>query len=138
MAVRNEAEAQERFSGRYGAPVLPTAIAVERAALGSDYGGSGFTTIAQADLLASSLEVGAGDQVLDLGSGCGWPGLHIAARTGCDVVLADLTVSGMRRGLVRARNDGLSAQVRAVAASARELPFRPDSFDAMVHTDVLC
>jgi 2-polyprenyl-3-methyl-5-hydroxy-6-metoxy-1,4-benzoquinol methylase len=138
MAVRDEARAQKEFSERYDRAVLPAAVAVERAALGSDHGASGFTTLAQADRLATELRVGPGDRVLDIGSGCGWPGLRVAQQTGCTVVLSDLTVAGVRRGVARARSDGMVERISGIAASARYLPFRPENFDAMVHTDVLC
>lgn len=138
MVVRNEAWAQEDFSERYGRAVLPVATAVERAALGTDYGANGYTTLPQADRLAAELQIAATDRLLDIGSGCGWPGLRIAQQTGCSVVISDLTMTGVRRGLDRARSDTMDEHVSAVAASARNLPFRPESFDAIVHTDVLC
>lgn len=138
MAVRNEAELLETFNERYSAAVLPAGIATERAALGTDYGANGFTTMAQANELAAALRVGSGDLLLDVGAGCGWPGLRIAAVTGCAAVLSDLTLPGMQRALTRARHDGMAERVHAVCASARHMPFRPESFDAMVHTDVLC
>lgn len=136
MAVANQADL-DRWTQRYST-VLPAALAVERAALGSDYGANGFTTVAQADQLAASVHVGPGDLLLDVGAGCGWPGLRIAALTGCSAVVSDLTLTGMRRALVRAHGDGMAGRVQAMVASAQMLPFRPESFDAMVHSDVLC
>ncbi len=138
MAVRNETRAQEDFGACYGRVVRPAEAAVERAALGSDFGANGYTTIRQADWLAAEVRVGPGDRLLDVGSGCGWPGLRIAQQTGCSVVITDLTLAGMRRGVARANSEGMVERVSAITASARNLPFRPDSFDAMVHTDVLC
>jgi ubiquinone/menaquinone biosynthesis C-methylase UbiE len=44
----------------------------------------------------------------------------------------------MRQAVRRADDDGMAARTQAVVASARHLPFRPESFDAIVHTDVLC
>lgn len=138
MAVRDEAQAQETFGQRYAAELLAGRIPLEREVLGTDHGANGYTTRAQADRLAAELRVGPGDLLLDLGSGCGWPGLHISGETGCDAVISDLTLSGMRRAQERARSDGMAGRIHAVAASARRLPFRPECFDAMVHTDVLC
>jgi hypothetical protein len=57
---------------------------------------------AQADTLASGLGLSAGDRLLDLGTGRGWPGLYLAARTGCRVVLADLPLDGLRVAAVHA------------------------------------
>lgn len=138
MAVRNEAEAQETFERRYAAELLAGRTLLEREVLDTDHGANGYTTRDQADQLARALAVGPGDLLLDLGAGCGWPGLHVSAVTGCNAVISDLTLSGMRRAQERARADGIAGRIQAVAASARKLPFRPESFDAMVHTDVLC
>jgi protein-L-isoaspartate O-methyltransferase len=138
MATRAEREELERFSVRYAQDAGPAAIAAERAALGSDYGATGYTTVAQADLMADRLRLGPGDQLLDIGSGCGWPGLHIARRTRCDVVVTDLTMAGVRRAAERVDADGMDAHAAVAVASGRELPFRPECFDGIVHTDVLC
>lgn len=138
MATREEEERRERFDVRYRTEILDASVQIELEAVGSDYGNNGFTTIAQADELVRALELGHGDVLLDVGSGAGFPGLYIATQTGCRVVVSDLTVPGMRAAIRRAAADGLTARTAAVVASARHLPFRPDSFDAMVHTDVLC
>jgi cyclopropane fatty-acyl-phospholipid synthase-like methyltransferase len=78
------------------------------------------------------------DRLLDLGTGRGWPGLYLAARTGCRVVLADLPLEGLRVAACRAHADGLATRVGVLAAAASALPFHPGSFDAIIHTDVLC
>ena len=136
MPTQEEANAIERFGNRYAmsAPVL---AALERAVLGSDYGANGYTPMAQADLLLDALQLRPGQRLLDIGSGCGWPGIHLATRVGCDVVVTDMPKPGMRRALQRIRSDGLASS-HAVVATARHLPFAPQSFDAVVHTDVRC
>lgn len=138
MAVRDEAEARERFDQRYGGAVLPATVRVEQAVFGASYGTIGATTRGQADQLGRVLALGPGDRLLDVGSGCGWPGLYLAETTGCSVVVTDLPMPGMRRARVRAAADGLADRTAVVVASARHLPFRPECFDAIVHTDVLC
>ncbi len=138
MSTQAERAELERYSIRYAQGAAPAAIAAERAALGSDYGATGYATVAQADQLADALRLGPGDRLLDIGSGCGWPGLHIAQRTGCDVVVSDLTLAGVSRAAARARADGMGTRAAMTVASGRQLPFRPECFDAIVHTDVLC
>lgn len=138
MAVREEVLAQERYRERYGPDVSPAELEVEREVLGGDYGGNGYTTLAQADQLAAVLALGPEDRLLDIGTGCGWPGLYLARTTGCSAVLTDLTVPAMARARQRAAQDRTSDQVQVAVASARHLPFRDESFDAIVHTDVLC
>jgi SAM-dependent methyltransferase len=138
VAIREESERRETYHARYRTEILEANLAIEREAVGSDYGNNGYTTVAQADLLETALELGAGDLLLDIGAGAGWPGLYLAKKSGCRVVVSDLTVPGMRQAIRRAAADDLAGRAAAVVASARQLPFRPDSFDAMVHADVLC
>lgn len=138
MAVRDEAEARERFDQRYGGAVVPAEVTIEQSVYGVAYGTLGATTRAQADQLGKLLGLRPGLRLLDVGSGCGWPGVYLAGTTGCSVVVTDLPLPGMRRAKARAADDGLADRTSAVVASARHLPFRPECFDAIVHTDVLC
>ena len=94
--------------------------------------------MAQADTLAGKLRLSAGDRLLDLGSGRGWPGLYLAASSGCQVVPSDLPLEGLRVAAARAAAEGLAARAAMVVAAASGLPFGAGSFDAIVHTDVLC
>lgn len=127
----------DRFSERYGQPVSDAAAAVERAAIGGNFGASGYTTLAQAGALAERLELRPGVRLLDVGAGRGWPGLYLAAQTGCDVVLADVPEPGLRAALASAQGQGLLPRSSIVMASGTHLPFRGRSFDAVVHTDTL-
>ena len=138
MALREENLTRERYRERYGPDVSPAEAAVELEVLGSDYGANGYTTVAQADGLAAALSLAPGHRLLDLGTGCGWPGLYLTRITGCSSVLTDLSVPAMARARCRATEDSTTARTAVVVASARHLPFRPESFDAIVHTDVLC
>jgi 2-polyprenyl-3-methyl-5-hydroxy-6-metoxy-1,4-benzoquinol methylase len=138
VTVRDEQQARALFQQRYGNSPTPTALRIEQRVIGGDWGANGYTTMAQADTLASGLGLSAGDRLLDLGTGRGWPGLYLAARTGCRVVLADLPLEGLRVAADRAAADGLAARTGVVAAAASGLPFRAGSFDAVIHTDVLC
>jgi cyclopropane fatty-acyl-phospholipid synthase-like methyltransferase len=138
MATRQERDANERFSQRYGEERGDVVRAIELAVIGGDWGANGHTTIAQADQLADMLELGTGSLVLDLGAGRGWPGLYLAGRTGCSVVITDVPVEGLASARERSQRDGIEDRAWAVNASARDLPFAAETFDAVVHTDVLC
>ena len=138
MTVRDEAQARALFQERYGNRPSPTTREIERRVIGGDWGANGFTTVTQADTLADKLGLSAGDRLLDLGSGRGWPGLYLAARTGCRVVLTDLPLEGLRVAADRAASEGLTARTGVVASAASGLPFRAGSFDVVIHTDVLC
>ena len=83
----DEAQARALFQERYrNTPSLLTRQ-IEQRVIGGDWGANGFTTMVQADTLARELHLSAADRLLDLGSRRGWPGLYLAARTGCRVVL---------------------------------------------------
>jgi 2-polyprenyl-3-methyl-5-hydroxy-6-metoxy-1,4-benzoquinol methylase len=128
----------ERFRPRYGRAGTKAERAVERAAIGANVGANGYTTIAQADELGRRLRLGPGVRLLDVGCGRGYPGLYLARATGCSVVASDLPLASLRAGLARAARERLRRRATFVAASAVHLPFRRESFDAIVHTDVLC
>jgi SAM-dependent methyltransferase len=138
MTVRDELQARAQFEQRYGVAAAPVALQIERRVIGGDWGANGYTTMAQADQLATGLRLSAADHLLDLGTGRGWPGLYLAARSGCRIALADLPLEGLRVAAARAKAEGLADRTGVVAAAASGLPFRAGSFDAIIHTDVLC
>jgi SAM-dependent methyltransferase len=138
VTVSDEAQARALFQERYRNTPSRLASQIERRVIGGDWGANGYTTKTQADTLADKLGLSAADRLLDLGSGRGWPGLYLAARTGCRVVLTDLPLEGLRVAAHRAASEGLAERVGVVAAAASGLPFRANSVDAVIHTDVLC
>ena len=127
----------EDFEQRYR--VKPTEVTrqIERDVIGGDWGANGYTTVSQADRLGRELSLRPGSMLLDLGAGRGWPGLYLAASTGCRVVMADVPADALRIALDRADDEGLAGRAVAVLCSAMGLPLRPRSFDAVVHADVL-
>ena len=133
-----EQQTAGRFAERYRIAPAEVSRRVELEVIGGDWGANGYTTMTQADLLARELNLRPGMLLLDLGAGRGWPGLYLAASTGCGVVLADVPVEALHLAAGRARAENLAGRAAPVAASARSLPFAPGSFDAIVHTDVLC
>lgn len=138
MARDEESAIIADYGERFRARDLDAARVVEKAALGSDCGANGYTTLEQADRLADLLPLRPWDHILDLGCGCGWPGLHLANRYGCRVVGADLPLEGLARAGRNARTKSLETSLSLVCGSARFPPFRRRSFDAVVHADVLC
>jgi SAM-dependent methyltransferase len=138
VTVKDELQARALFDQRYGAALPPVARQIEQRVIGGDWGANGYSTMAQADTLARELGLSAADRLLDLGTGRGWPGLYLATRTGCRVLLTDLPLEGLRVAAHRAISEGLAARTAVVAAAASALPFQAGSFDAVIHTDVLC
>jgi hypothetical protein len=138
MATREEQDTRQRFGDRYAEVRTDVVRDIERAVIGGDWGANGYTTVAQAELLAERLHLESGMRLLDLGAGRGWPGLYLAARCGCHTVLSDVPLEGLQQALARAELDNVADRVTAASSSARALPFRAGSFAAVVHTDVLC
>src|SRR5687768_3228377 len=136
--TRDEAEAREAFAERYAVDREDVNREIERAVIGGDWGANGYTTMAQADEMADLLQLQPGTRLVDVGAGRGWPGLYLAASTGCSAVLADLPIEGLRAARRRAEAEALDARVSVVVASASRLPFAPESFDAAVLADVFC
>jgi 2-polyprenyl-3-methyl-5-hydroxy-6-metoxy-1,4-benzoquinol methylase len=130
----------ERFRERYGRGPSTAARAVERAGVGDNVGSNGYTTVTQANRFGQLLRLRPGMRLLDLGCGQGYPGVYLAGRTGCEVVGSDLPLASLRAARERAAKGGrrLARRSSLVAASAVHPPFRAESFDAIVHTDLLC
>ena len=128
----------EDFLKYYGRQPSRAELAIERDVFGVNAGIISYTTPAQADLLAEALRLRPGVRLLEVGAGTGWPGLYLAKHSGCDAVLSDVPFSAIRTAAARAIKEGVSERCSFAAASGMQLPFRPRSFDAVVHSDVLC
>jgi ubiquinone/menaquinone biosynthesis C-methylase UbiE len=111
---------------------------LERSVCGCDYGSTSWTTRREAEQIIELLELRPGAKLLDVGAGSGWPGLYLAHRSGCDVVLVDLPLAALRSALERATADAMTGRCEVVAADGAALPFKDASFDALSHSDVLC
>ena len=131
-------ECCQAFAASYEISTLPAMQEVERSVLGCDYGGTSWTTRAQAGQIVESLALRPGVHLLEIGAGSGWPGLYLAGSSSCDVTLLDLPASALAKAMRRARDEGNAGRVLAVAASGAALPFRRAAFDAISHSDVLC
>jgi cyclopropane fatty-acyl-phospholipid synthase-like methyltransferase len=116
----------------------PVAREVELLTLGSDFGANGYATLAEVTAVAGMLGLGPGRWLLDVGSGQGWPGLYLARQTGCRVVLTDVPLEGLVTAARRATREDLGGRAWALAARGQMLPLRTGTFDAAIHTDVLC
>jgi len=104
--------------------------------MGADMGVVGYTTVEQADRLAEVLALAPDMRLLDVGGGLGWPGVYLAEKMGCQVVITDVPASGIGKALRRAARQGLGERCSFALASGVQLPFRARSFDAVVHTAV--
>ncbi len=132
----HEPDSTQDFDARYRLIGEAAMRRAERRVIGADYGATSYPTVAQADTLAELLGLAPGHLLLDVGSGAGWPGVYLARSTGCDVVLTDLPLDGLRAASLRLRSEGVSGTL--VAASGDALPFRASAFDAVTSSDALC
>src|SRR5918996_5143757 len=138
MASKNEQQTRAEFSERYRArAAFDIMDDIERRVLGEAWGAGGFTTVAEAGQLLERLHLRSGRRLLDLGAGFGWPGLYIARESGCEVVVTDMPLEGLQVAVGRAHAERVRS-LGAVACSGRHPPFAEGTFDAIVHTDVLC
>ena len=126
------------FARDYAVGRAPALRDLECCVLGTDYGATSWTTRDEATQVAEWLDLRAHARLLDLGAGAGWPALHITRATGCQAVLIDLPVIGLRIARERADSEGVGSQCSMVAADGVALPFCDVSFDALSHSDVLC
>ena len=138
MTSHDERSARIQFSERYATPSAAVSHDIERRVIGAVWGVNGYTTLKQADKIGRLLHLGPGRRLLDVGTGRGWPGLHLAQTTGCTVVGTDMPIEGLEIAAQRARSDGVDDRAVVVAAAGAHQPFRAGSFDAVVLTDVLC
>jgi SAM-dependent methyltransferase len=138
MASRHERDTRRRFEERYAVPTSDVTEEVERRVIGAAWGANGYTTLRQADELAARLCLAPGVRVLDVGTGRGWPGLYYAVRYGCAVVGTDVPFEALLAGSRRAHVENVGGRFASVGAAGSRQPFRQKSFDAVVHTDVLC
>jgi 2-polyprenyl-3-methyl-5-hydroxy-6-metoxy-1,4-benzoquinol methylase len=138
MSSRDERSARAQFSERYATPSADVSADIERRVIGAVWGVNGYTTLEQADEIGRLLDLGPGRRLLDVGTGRGWPGLHLAQTTGCTVVGTDMPIVGLAVAVKRARAEGIEDRAAMVSAAGAHQPFRAGSFDAVVLTDVLC
>jgi cyclopropane fatty-acyl-phospholipid synthase-like methyltransferase len=128
----------DRFNQRYTEGHAKASPSMAFEVFGANIDVNGYTTVAQAEDLARELKLHPGMRLLDVGAGAGWPGLHIAEVTGCDVVLADQPRPALQRAMRHARDGSSDAQSTVVQMTATAFPFTPATFDGIVHTDVMC
>ncbi|MGQ0838770.1 SAM-dependent methyltransferase [Actinokineospora sp.] len=84
------------------------------------------------DIMTEKLDIKPGHRVLDLGCGPGKPAVQLARATGAQVVGISVSTEDVRLASARARAEGMAEQVRFSYADGTNLPFEPESFDAVL------
>jgi ubiquinone/menaquinone biosynthesis C-methylase UbiE len=137
MTGKRPDEILKRFTDRYSTKGSSALDAVENEAIGAVVGASGYTTVAQAELLIEVLRLTRGMWLLDVGAGRGWPGLYLSERSDCRTAVTDVPRPAIITARSRAERLGLTNRCHFALAGGATLPFRDRSFDAIVHTDTL-
>ena len=118
--------------GSAGPPDLGAVKARQQAAWrAGDYAVIGTTLQIVGEQLCESLDLRAGQKVLDVAAGNGNASLA-AARRWCDVVATDYVPALLERARERAAAERLAIEFRE--ADAEALPFADESFDVVVST----
>lgn len=141
------ASSQEPATGdpvarHYSRPDLASAILEALAAAGKDLDALEPADLAPMDEfhvrgreatleLARTAGLGAGTEVLDVGCGLGGPSRLLALEFGCSVTGVDLTQDYCSAAEVLTERLGLEDSVRYCQADALDLPFEPNTFEAV-------
>ena len=139
MAVarfETEKEFLDFFDEQFPLTTAPVVLEIEYETLGTDYGASSWSPPAQIDVILDYLGIGPSSRYLDVGAGTGWPGLYVAAKTGCAVTLLDYPTSGLMLARSRAEREAVTAV--ATSGDAARMPLASGIFDAVSHSDVMC
>src|SRR5262249_5699790 len=133
----NQAQAirQDNLVQKSATPPMPDLVALknrQQAAWSSgDYAVVGTTLQIVGEELCETLDLRAGQKVLDVAAGNGNVSLA-AARRWCDVTSSDYVPSLLERGRARASAEGLPTEFKQ--ADAEALPFADATFDTVVST----
>ena len=129
-------EVVEHYGAHYRAFAADVYREVRRAAFGEDIGQNSWLTVDELDRFLSRLDLRPSTRLLDVGCGSGGPTLHVARRTGCEVVGVELSEEAVVEATRLGREAGLEASFLQADASAA-LPFEDGSFDALICIDVI-
>jgi SAM-dependent methyltransferase len=97
-------------------------LAVRQETYGEDLGQSSWLTAQEWLEFADQLGVGAGPEVLEVGSGSGGPAVYLAAARGCRMAGVDINQHGVCNSIELARARGLAERVHFEAVDASRPP----------------
>ncbi len=127
------------YDNVYGDFASSAEVAVRRETYGEDLGQSSWLTADEWLGFADDLGIGAGSDVLEVGSGSGGPAVFLAEQRQCRVTGVDINPHGVRNAVALAAARGVADRVRFEAVDAGlALPFSERSFDAVVSNDAVC
>lgn len=130
------------YSARYAShDESPTRQRIKREVYGDEYpveaDPRSFVTLTELRAMARDLGVGAGQTIVDLGSGQGGPSCWVARETGAALVGIDLSTVGVARASERAQELGLADRIRFQVGDITSTGLPKASFDAAMSIDVI-
>jgi SAM-dependent methyltransferase len=136
--VGERPEVVDHYGAHYRAFAAGVYEEVRRSAFGEDIGQNSWLTVAELDRFLSRLDLGSNSRLLDVGCGSGGPALHVARRTGCRVVGAELSADAVTEATRLAHEAGLETRATFLNADASEqLPFDDGTLDALICIDAI-
>jgi SAM-dependent methyltransferase len=129
------------FTAEFGQPESRVQAEVWAAVLGDEYPAEvapfSYTSRSELRRIAGEVRAGAGELLVDVGSGRGGPGLWVAATTGADYCAVDIAPSGLEQVRGRAGRLGLTGRVRALVGRFEDLPLADGEASAVMSIDAL-
>jgi SAM-dependent methyltransferase len=136
--VAEKPEVVDHYGAHYRAFAAEVYGEVRRAAFGEDIGQNSWLTVDELDRFGRRLGLRPSTRLLDVGCGSGGPVLHLARRTGCQVVGVELSDGAVAEATRLAEVAGLEARSSFLEADASEpLPFEDGTFDALICIDAI-
>ncbi|MFX1519789.1 MAG: class I SAM-dependent methyltransferase [Promethearchaeota archaeon] len=88
--------------------------------------------------LANLADINENSTVLDIASGKGASAIFLAKKFNCNVIGIDLSEALVRKATELSKTKGVADQVFFKVSDAERLPFKTDSFDAIISECSLC
>lgn len=131
-------EVANHYSAQYGQFADGVHEKVRRAAFGEDVGQNSWLTVDELEGFGRSLGLGPISRLLDVACGSGGPALHLAQRTGCEIVGVELYEEAVESGKRLAAEAGLAERATFLQADASlPLPFDDGTLDAILCIDAI-